>query len=36
MISSGFHDREDNHHLGLLGSAIMMRLIAGAMSYAAD
>jgi type IV secretion system protein VirB10 len=33
---AGFHDQVDNHYLRVFGSAIMMSLITGGMSYAVD
>jgi type IV secretion system protein VirB10 len=33
---SGFGDKVDNHYLRIFGSAFMMSLINGGMSYAAD
>ncbi|MDR0354540.1 MAG: hypothetical protein LBJ64_02220, partial [Deltaproteobacteria bacterium] len=33
---AGFHDQVDNHYLRIFGSAIMMSLVTGGMSYAVD
>jgi type IV secretion system protein VirB10 len=33
---AGFHDQVDNHYLRVFGSAIMMSLVTGGMSYAVD
>ena len=33
---AGFHDKVDNHYLRIFGSAVMMSLVTGGMSYAVD
>lgn len=33
---AGFHDQVDNHYPRIFGSAVMMSLVAGGMSYAVD